>query len=195
VQVENFLTAVKGWIERLGLSLAEAAQRAGMDPAELGRILEATQRAPSLGVVLHLLERLGLGIVGVEPATVAGLLTHLESCRATRPVSLRMLAERAGVDRNNLKRLLTSQDQDPRLDTILRLASALECDLVIAALRQPATVVPPEVSVRSAALVEVAEGGRGRGGGAGGGGGPGGGNGGGGAGGGSAGGSGGGGTS
>ncbi|HRI09461.1 MAG TPA: helix-turn-helix transcriptional regulator, partial [Nannocystaceae bacterium] len=133
MQVVDFLAAVKVWIDRLGLSTTEVARRVGMDAAELERALESGGRGPSLQVLLRVLDGLGLGLVGVEAPTAAALVLHLDRCRESRGISKRVLAERAGVDRTNLQQLLSSKEPDPRLDTVLRLAAALECDLVIAA--------------------------------------------------------------
>ncbi len=133
MQVADFLAEVKGWIDRLGLSPGEAASRVGLDVVEFERALDASGRGPSLQVLLRVLDRLGLGVASVDAPTAAALVGHLDRCRESRRMSKRTLAERAGVDRTNLQQLLSAADPDPRLDTVLRLAAALECDLAIAA--------------------------------------------------------------
>lgn len=127
----EFLGEVRRWIDRLGLQSEETAHLVGMDQKQLERLLNFPELGPSLKQVLQVLDGLGLGIVGVEPLTSAMVVRWLDRCREARNMTKVALAERAECNRTHLTFMFQHQDPDPKLETVLKLALALECELRI----------------------------------------------------------------
>jgi DNA-binding XRE family transcriptional regulator len=136
---------VRAWIDRLGLQIKDAAQHVGMETDQLERVLNFPDGATPTRVLLQVLEGLGLGIVGVESLTPAMLLRHFDQVRETKGMSKKDLSIRADVHRTYLIGLFQEIKPEPKLETILKLARALEVDLVIEKRRElPALVAPAE---------------------------------------------------
>ena len=127
----DFLAEVRAWIDRLGLTNRDAAQLVGTDAEELAQVLEGRSANLRLRVILEILDRLGLGLVDVHPSTPAMVLRHLEACQKRKGISQRVLAKKANLERTNMAKLLRDEDPDPNLETVLKLAEALECSLSI----------------------------------------------------------------
>jgi transcriptional regulator with XRE-family HTH domain len=134
---------VRAWIGRLGLQIKDAAQHVGMETDQLERVLNFPDGATPARVLLQVLEGLGLGIVGVESLTPAMLLRHFDQVRETKGMSKKDLSIRADVHRTYLIGLLQEIKPEPKLETILKLARALEVDLVIEKRRELPTLVSP----------------------------------------------------
>lgn len=134
---------VRAWIDRLGLQIKDAAQHVGMETDQLERVLNFPDGATPARVLLQVLEGLGLGIVGVESLTPAMLLRHFDQVRESKGMSKKDLSMRADVHRTYLIGLFQELKPEPKLETILKLARALEVDLVIEKRRELPTLVSP----------------------------------------------------
>jgi DNA-binding Xre family transcriptional regulator len=62
---------------------------------------------------------------------VAALISELKAHRAAKGMSLADVRERSGIDRSALSRLENGSPDNPTLETLLRYADAVECQLVI----------------------------------------------------------------
>lgn len=145
VAATEIWAGVRAWIDRLGLQIKDAAQHVGMETDQLERVLNFPDGATPARVLLQVLEGLGLGIVGVESLTPAMLLRHFDQVRETKGMSKKDLSIRADVHRTYLIGLFQEIKPEPKLETILKLARALEVDLVIEKRRElPALVSPAE---------------------------------------------------
>jgi DNA-binding phage protein len=122
---------VRAWIDRLGLSIAEAARHVGLESDQLERILEFPDKNLSVRALLEILEGLGLGLVGVEALTPVALLRYLDQIREVKGMTKKDLALKAEVNRPWLIALFQEKKPEPKLETILKLARVLEVDLVI----------------------------------------------------------------
>jgi len=58
-----------------------------------------------------------------------GILDSLRTSREHQGITLTELADRLGMDKGNLSRILNEPDQNPTLDTLLRIADALDVDI------------------------------------------------------------------
>ncbi len=134
---------MRAWIDRLGLQIKDAAQHVGMETEQLERVLNFPDGATPTRVLLQVLEGLGLGIVGVESLTPAMLLRHFDQVRESKGMSKKDLSIRADVHRTYLIGLFQEIKPEPKLETILKLARALEVDLVIEKRRELPTLVSP----------------------------------------------------
>ena len=75
------------------------------------------------------LERLRARLAGAEPGWFfASIAQEVSARRAERNLSQRELAELVGTTQSAIARL-ESGGRPPRIDTLLRIADALECDL------------------------------------------------------------------
>ena len=127
----EFVADVRAWIDRLGLSIAEAARHVGLESDQLERILEFPDKNLSVRALLEILEGLGLGLVGVEALTPVALLRYLDQIREVKGMTKKDLALKAEVNRPWLIALFQERKPEPKLETILKLARVLEVDLVI----------------------------------------------------------------
>ena len=143
VAATEIWAGVRAWIDRLGLQIKDAAQHVGMETDQLERVLNFPDGATPARVLLQVLEGLGLGIVGVESLTPAMLLRHFDQVRETKGMSKKDLSIRADVHRTYLIGLFQEIKPEPKLETILKLARALEVDLVIEKRRELPTLVAP----------------------------------------------------
>ena len=143
VAATEIWAGVRAWIDRLGLQIKDAAQHVGMETDQLERVLNFPDGATPARVLLQVLEGLGLGIVGVESLTPAMLLRHFDQVRETKGMSKKDLSIRADVHRTYLIGLFQEIKPEPKLETILKLARALEVDLVIEKRRELPTPVSP----------------------------------------------------
>jgi transcriptional regulator with XRE-family HTH domain len=143
VAATEIWAGVRAWIDRLGLQIKDAAQHVGMETDQLERILNFPDGATPARVLLQVLEGLGLGIVGVESLTPAMLLRHFDQVRESKGMSKKDLSIRADVHRTYLIGLFQEIKPEPKLETILKLARALEVDLVIEKRRELPTPVSP----------------------------------------------------
>ena len=125
------MAGVRAWIDRLGLSIAEAAHHVGLESDQLERILEFPDKNLSVRALLEILEGLGLGLVGVEALTPVAILRHLDQIREAKGMTKKDLALKAEVNRPWLIALFQERKPEPKLETILKLARVLEVDLVI----------------------------------------------------------------
>ena len=125
------MAGVRTWIDRLGLSIAEAARHVGLESDQLERILEFPDKNLSVRALLEILEGLGLGLVGVEARTPVALLRHFDQIREVKGMTKKDLALKAEVNRPWLIALFQERKPEPKLETILKLARVLEVDLVI----------------------------------------------------------------
>lgn len=142
------MKTIRGWIERLGLSLEDAARHTGIEADKLERLFDLAELSTPFRTILELLDGLGLGLVGVEEPSPAMVLRLFEKVRAAKVPKLtkQALSERAGIHRTYMLSLFQDKDAEPKLETIMKLASALELDLVIEQRRpllQPAAEAPP----------------------------------------------------
>ena len=145
VAATEIWAGVRAWIDRLGLQIKDAAQHVGMETDQLERVLNFPDGATPARVLLQVVEGLGLGIVGVESLTPAMLLRYFDQVRETKGMSKKDLSIRADVHRTYLIGLFQEIKPEPKLETILKLARALEVDLVIEKRRElPALVSPAE---------------------------------------------------
>lgn len=78
------------------------------------------------------IERLRERIAGVEDGGwfFAAIADQVADRRAERGLSQRELAERTGTTQSAIARL-EAGGRPPRIDTLLRIAGALECELVV----------------------------------------------------------------
>lgn len=143
VAATEIWAGVRAWIDRLGLQIKDAAQHVGMETDQLERVLNFPDGATPARVLLQVLEGLGLGIVGVESLTPAMLLRHFDQVREAKGMSKKDLSIRADVHRTYLIGLFQEIKPEPKLETILKLARALEVDLVIEKRRELPTLVSP----------------------------------------------------
>lgn len=140
----DFLAAIRGWIERLGLSLEDAAKHTGIEVEKLERLFDLAELSTPFRTILEILDGLGLGLVGIEQPSPAMVLRHFEKVRAAKvpEVTKKALSERAGIHRTYLISLFQDNDAEPKLETILKLAAALEHALVIEQRRPLPRLVP-----------------------------------------------------
>jgi len=143
VAATEIWAGVRAWIDRLGLQIKDAAQHVGMETDQLERVLNFPDGATPARVLLQVVEGLGLGIVGVESLTPAMLLRYFDQVRETKGMSKKDLSIRADVHRTYLIGLFQEIKPEPKLETILKLARALELDLVIEKRRELPTLVSP----------------------------------------------------
>lgn len=143
VAATEIWAGVRAWIDRLGLQIKDAAQHVGMETDQLERVLNFPDGATPARVLLQVLEGLGLGIVGIESLTPAMMLRHFDQIRETKGMSKKDLSIRADVHRTYLIGLFQEIKPEPKLETILKLARALEVDLVIEKRRELPTLVSP----------------------------------------------------
>ena len=140
---------VRGWIARLNLRIEDAALLAGMQAEQLERMLSVPELAPpTLKDVLQVLDGLGLGIAGVEPLTTTMVVRRLDQCREAKKVSKVDLATRSGCNRQHMTYMFQQPDPDPKLETVLKLAAALDYDLKLV---QRRATMRPIVDPRSTA--------------------------------------------
>lgn len=103
--------------------------------------LEALRRS-SLESVLETLEDDGLRLFDPALTTPRDVLAHLERSREAQDLSKSALAARAGLSRGHLGELLAAERPRPTLDTVLRLALALEEPLELVDAPATATSTP-----------------------------------------------------
>lgn len=149
----EFLGEVKHLIAKLDLRLDEAALLVHMEPQQLERMLSFPELAPTLRPMLQLLDDLGLGIVGIEPLSTAMVIRYLDRCREAKKVTKSDLAARADVNRTHLTYMFQHADPDPKLETVFKLAAALDCDLK---LEQRRVITRPTAAVSHPANPETA---------------------------------------
>ena len=89
--------------------------------------MAAKTREPAKGPVERLHERIKTGDKGWFFAQIA---YRVAERRATMGLSQRELAERCGTTQSAIARLERG-GRPPRIDTLLRIADALDCDLVV----------------------------------------------------------------
>lgn len=90
--------------------------------------LEGLRRSP-LESVLEALAEDGLRLFDASLTTPGAVIAHLERVREARGLSKSALAARAGLSRGHLGEVLASARPRPTVDTVLRLALALEVPL------------------------------------------------------------------
>lgn len=141
----DLLGEVRNWIARLDLPVEDVATLVKFDAQQLERMLDFPELAPSLRQLVQILDGLGLGLAGVEPLTTAMIVRHLDRCREAKKMSKVELAKRADVNRTHMTFMFQHTDPDPKLDTVLKIAAALDCDLK---LEQRRTIARPITSPR-----------------------------------------------
>ena len=131
VAATEFMAGIRTWIDRLGLSIKDAAEHVGIEADQLERVLKFPEETLPVRAVLQILGGLGLGLAGVDELSPVAVLRHLDQLRVAKGVSKKSLAAAADLNRTYMGALFQETKPEPRLETILKMAGALEVDLVI----------------------------------------------------------------
>lgn len=137
------MSGVRTWIDRLGLSIKDAARHVGIEADQLERVLKFPEDTLPVRVVLQILEGLGLGLAGVDELSPVAVLRHLDQQREAKGISKKSLAASAELNRPYMTALFQELKPEPRLETIMKMAGALEVVLVIEKRRELEPLAPP----------------------------------------------------
>ncbi len=121
----EFLSGVRTWIDRLGLSIKEAARHVGIEADQLERVLKFPEETLPVRVVLQILEGLGLGLAGVDELSPVAVLRHLDQQREAKGISKKSLAAAAELNRPYMTALFQELKPEPRLETIMKMVLLL----------------------------------------------------------------------
>ncbi|MCB9703084.1 MAG: PDZ domain-containing protein [Myxococcales bacterium] len=136
MELADLTGEVRAWIDRLGLSMQDAARHAAVDVEKLERILSTPELGVTTRELLQVIDGLGLGLADVRPLTPAKVIHHLDRARAAKSMTQKEVARVSGINRTHLVALFKQPNPNPKAETVVRLAAAIGCPLTIVQLRE-----------------------------------------------------------
>jgi DNA-binding phage protein len=147
MKIRTFLQNLPSCFAKHTHNLERAAKRLGLTADELDRLLNFETRTVRFRVVLRVVAVGQFRLEEVETLTSFGVLRRIDQHRASVGMTKLDQAKAAGVSRENYFALLRKPDCDPNLDTVLRLAEAVEFPLEVVQ-GDPASGLPQKVQPR-----------------------------------------------
>jgi len=110
---------------------SELARAAGLRPGNVRKIFSKDNPNVDLVTLYRLMNPLGLRLTCSEAQDPLAFIAFFDSVREESGLSCWQLADLAGTDSSNLKRMFASENPRPRLDLLLDLAQVLEVSMAV----------------------------------------------------------------
>ena len=110
---------------------SELARAAGLRPGNVRKIFSKDNPNVDLVTLYRLMNPLGLRLTCSEALDPSAFVAFLDSLRKERGLSCWKLADLAGTDSSNLKRIFASENPRPRLNLLLDLAEVLDAPMTV----------------------------------------------------------------
>ena len=131
MRATEYLEALPSYLKARGVDVRGLARSLKCSIGDIEALSVTEHPRARFRVFLEVLRTLGDELEDFEDASAIGVLEHIERTRVRACLTVTDLMKTAGLSRTHYSGMLRNHDFNPRLRTMLRLAAAADCELMV----------------------------------------------------------------